>query len=110
MPLAPTAADALPPAILGKAGPLQGTDLQYVEGDTATTGYLAVPAGDGPFPALVIVHEWNGLVDRVREMADALAAEGYVTLAADLYGGRTGSNPQENRGADAGGGARTSRR
>jgi carboxymethylenebutenolidase len=97
VPAAPTAEDELPPALLGQAGPLQGVDLQYVEGDTLTTGYLAVPAGEGPFPALVIVHEWNGLVDRVREVADAFAAEGYVTLAVDLYDGRTGSNPQENR-------------
>ena len=65
-------------------------------GDTLTVGYLAVPEGAGPFPALVIIHEWNGLVDRVRQVADALAAEGYVTLAADLYEGRTGSNPEEN--------------
>jgi len=97
VPAAPTAENQLPPAILGQAGPLQGVDLQYVDGDSLTTGYLAVPAGDGPFPALVIVHEWNGLVDRVREVADALAAEGYVTLAVDLYEGRTGSNAQENR-------------
>lgn len=86
----------LPAAILGEAGPLQGTELQYIDGDTLTTGYLAVPAGEGPFPALVIVHEWNGLVDRVRQVADAFAAEGYVTLAADLYEGRTGSSPEEN--------------
>ncbi len=94
--LAPTADDALPSALLGQAGPLQGEDLSYVAGDTLTTGYLAVPEGDGPFPALVIVHEWNGLVDRVREVADDFAAEGYVTLAVDLYEGRTGSNPDEN--------------
>ncbi|NNM34552.1 MAG: dienelactone hydrolase family protein [Gemmatimonadetes bacterium] len=86
----------LPPSIKGEAGPLKGTDLQYVEGDTTTTGYLAVPDGEGPFPALVIIHEWNGLQPRVRELADDLAAEGYVTLAADLFKGRTGSNRDEN--------------
>ncbi|MDH3224609.1 MAG: dienelactone hydrolase family protein [Gemmatimonadota bacterium] len=86
----------LPPSIKGEAGPLRGTDLQYVDGDTATTGYLAVPDGEGPFPALVIIHEWNGLQPRVRELADDLAAEGYVTLAADLFKGRTGTNRDEN--------------
>ena len=86
----------LPPSIKGEAGPLRGTDLQYVEGDTETTGYLAVPEGEGPFPALVIIHEWNGLQPRVRELADDLADEGYVTLAADLFKGRTGSNRDEN--------------
>ena len=87
---------ALPPAIAGEAGPLQGEDLNYLDGDAVTTGYLAVPEGPGPFPALVIIHEWNGLTDRVREVADNFAAEGYVTLAADLYQGRTGSSSDEN--------------
>ena len=96
---APAASDPaqnLPPAITGNGGELEGTDLQYVEGDALTTGYLAVPDGDGPFPALVIIHEWNGLQDRVRQLADDFADEGYVTLAADLFRGRTGSNRQEN--------------
>ena len=93
---APTAPDQLPPALLGQAGPLMGSSVHYVAGDEATTGYLAVPEGEGPFPALGIIHEWNGLVDRVRQVADAFAAEGYVTLAADLYQGRTGANPDEN--------------
>ncbi|MCY4399203.1 MAG: dienelactone hydrolase family protein [Gemmatimonadetes bacterium] len=86
----------LPPAIMGEGGSLEGTDLQYVDGDTRTTGYLAVPGGEGPFPALVIIHEWNGLQDRVRQLADDFADEGYVTLAADLFQGRTGANRDEN--------------
>lgn len=95
-PDASTETAELPSAITGNGGELEGADLRYVDGDTATTGYLAVPAGDGPFPALVIIHEWNGLQDRVRQLADDFAAEGYVTLAADLFEGRTGSNREEN--------------
>ena len=91
-----SAAAELPSAITGNGGALEGADLRYVGDDTLTTGYLAVPAGDGPFPALVIIHEWNGLQDRVRQLADDFAAEGYVTLAADLFQGRTGSNREEN--------------
>ncbi len=94
--VAPTSADQLPSAIIGQGGELEGSDLKYVPGDDASTGYLAVPEGAGPFPALVIVHEWNGLVDRVRQVADNFAAEGYVTLAVDLYDARTGSNAEEN--------------
>lgn len=96
VPMAPTASNELPPAILGAERDMRGMSVQYVQGDDATEGYLAVPRGEGPFPGLVIVHEWNGLVDRVRRMADDLAAEGYVVLAADLYGGRTGSTSDEN--------------
>lgn len=93
---APVPVDTLPDAIVGEAGPPRGRDLRYFEDDTATVGYLSVPEGDGPFPALILVHEWDGLVDRVRQMADAMAAEGYVSLAVDLYSGRTGSSREEN--------------
>ncbi len=95
--LNPTAESAIPDAILGSAPPPQGEHVGYFSADTATRGYLAVPEGDGPFPSLVLIHEWNGLVDRVRQVADAFAAEGYVALAVDLYSGRTGSSSDENR-------------
>ena len=94
--IAPTGAGELPPAIIGQGGTLQGADLPYYSGHPTTVGYLAVPEGEGPFPALIIIHQWNGLVDRVREVADDFAAEGYLTLAADLYSGRVGTNADEN--------------
>lgn len=94
--LDPTGPDELPPAIVGEAPPPRGADVRYVPGDTLTTGYLAVPEGEGPFPSVVLIHEWDGLKDRVRQMADDMAAEGYVALAADLFRGRTGSNRDEN--------------
>jgi carboxymethylenebutenolidase len=87
---------SIPAAILGAAPPPQGEPLQYVPGDTLTTGYLAVPEGAGPFPALILIHEWNGLSDRVRQVADAFADQGYIALAADVFLGRTGSTREEN--------------
>jgi carboxymethylenebutenolidase len=90
------AASSIPDAILGTAPPPQGQALQYVPGDTLTTGYLAVPDGTGPFPALILIHEWNGLSDRVRQVADAFADQGYVALAADVFRGRTGGGREEN--------------
>ncbi len=89
--------DSLPAALLGTAPPPRGETIHYLEGDSATAGYLVVPEGEGPFPALLLIHEWDGLNDRVRQVADAFADEGYVALAVDLYQGRKGSNPQENR-------------
>ena len=94
--LDPTQEDQLPAAIIGNAPPLGGQAVSYFPDDPNTRGYLAVPDRPGPHGAVILVHEWNGLVDRVRQVADALAAEGYVALAADVYSGRTGSNPQEN--------------
>jgi carboxymethylenebutenolidase len=87
---------SLPAAVLGEAGPPAGSAIRYFEADPSTVGYLAVPEGEGPFPSVILIHEWNGLVDRVRQVADALADEGYVALAADLYGGRTGNDRDEN--------------
>jgi len=92
----PTANDALPPAITGNAGSLQGANVAYYSGNDRTLGYLAVPETPGPHGAIILIHEWNGLVDRVKETADSFAAEGYVALAADLYSGRLGSNRDEN--------------
>ncbi len=52
----------------------------------ALRGHLAVPpVGDGPWPAVVVVHEVFGLTDDVRQQADRLAAAGYLALAPDLY-------------------------
>lgn len=89
-------ATSIPAAILGEAAPPRGSAIQYFSSDSQAVGYLAVPEGEGPFPALILIHEWNGLVDRVRQVADALADEGYVALAADLYHGQIGSNRDEN--------------
>ena len=86
----------VPAAILGRGAPPRGEAVTYLPADPTTRGYLAVPEGEGPFPALILIHEWNGLVDRIRQVADAFADEGYVALAADLYHGETGSSRAEN--------------
>lgn len=45
-----------------------------------------------PLPAVIIIHEWWGLDDTVREAADRLAAQGYIVLALDLFAGRTAND------------------
>jgi len=50
-------------------------------------GYLALPES-GQGPGVIIIQEWWGLVDHIRDVADRLAAEGFVGPAPDLYGGR----------------------
>jgi len=56
-------------------------------GGASLSGYLAVPQGEGPFPAVVMIHEWWGLNHDTTLLADALAAEGFVVLAADAFRG-----------------------
>jgi len=96
IPVAPTAANELPSAIVGEGGRPRGESLAYFDANPATRGYLAVPAGEARRGAVILIHEWDGLTDRIRQMADSFAAEGYVALAADLYSARTGSNPEQN--------------
>ncbi len=51
-------------------------------------GYLAEPEGEGPFPSILLIHEWWGLNAGMPVLADALAEQGYVVLAADAYRGK----------------------
>ncbi|MFP4207311.1 MAG: dienelactone hydrolase family protein [Wenzhouxiangella sp.] len=93
---ATSAEDVMMRAISGQAGSIEGREVAYFAEDPDTRGYLAVPEGDGPFPAVILIHEWNGVVERIRHTADAFAAHGYIAFAADLYRGQTGSNRDEN--------------
>src|SRR5277367_6071625 len=70
-----------------------GKSVTYNSGDETVQGVLYTPAGKGPFPALVVVHEWWGLNDWVKDQASKLSDEGYVTLAVDLYRGKVATTP-----------------
>ncbi|HTM00711.1 MAG TPA: dienelactone hydrolase family protein [Candidatus Omnitrophota bacterium] len=62
--------------------------ITLTQGSTKVKGYLAIPPGEGTHPAIVVIHEWWGLNDWVKEQADRLAKEGYVALAVDIYHGQ----------------------
>ena len=58
------------------------------------SGFLAMPQKPGRYPALVVVHEWWGLTDWVKEQAQKLAEQGYIALAVDLYKGQVTTDPE----------------
>jgi carboxymethylenebutenolidase len=68
-------------------------NVSYKSGDETVQGVLFTPAGKGQFPALIVIHEWWGLNDWVKDQASKLADEGYVTLAIDLYRGKVATTP-----------------
>jgi carboxymethylenebutenolidase len=70
-------------------------NVSYKSGDETVQGILYTPEGKGPFPAILVIHEWWGLNDWVKEQAGKLSDEGYVTLALDLYRGKVASTPDE---------------
>ncbi len=62
---------------------------------TGAGAYEAKPAGAGPFPAVIVLQEWWGLNDHIKDIARRLAGEGYVALAPDLYHGKVTKDPNE---------------
>jgi carboxymethylenebutenolidase len=70
-----------------------GKFVSYKSGDETVQGVLYSPPGKGPFPGIIVIHEWWGLNDWVKEQASKLADQGYVALAVDLYRGKVATTP-----------------
>lgn len=64
-------------------------------GGVTLQGYLALPRGNGRAPGVVMVHEWWGLNRDITLLADALAKEGFVVLAADTFRGSVAQTPDQ---------------
>jgi dienelactone hydrolase len=69
------------------SGELYTDSVEYKQGDTVLEGYLAY---DDSFPGkragILVVHEWWGLNDYIRQRAQQLARMGYIVFAVDMYG------------------------
>lgn len=88
-----------PAAQVAPARPVVSERLPYAEVDNELVyGHFVFPADMvEPLPAVIMIHEWWGLNDNVRAMADRLAGEGYIVLAIDLFGGSTAESPEQAR-------------
>ena len=69
-------------------------NVSFPSGETTAHGYLARPPS-GTGPGLVVIQEWWGLTDHIADLVERFAAEGFVALAPDLYGGTTTHDPEE---------------
>lgn len=67
----------------------------YEQDGIEADGYLSRPTEPGPWPAVVVLHEWWGLDPHFRKLSRRLAAEGYVVLVPDLYNGTVTSDEEE---------------
>ena len=74
---------ALHPPPTSPQVPGRGTKIDLA----GTRAYLSLPRGEGPFPAILVIHEWWGLNANIEHWADRLASAGWAALAVDLYGG-----------------------
>lgn len=84
-----TSSDGIPNAVL------ENKTIQYFDD---AQGYLVYPVSTNDshrkLPAVVMIHEWWGLNQNIKDMANLLAKNGFVVLAADLYHGKVTDNPQ----------------
>jgi carboxymethylenebutenolidase len=71
----------------------ESKSVSYKSGDETVQGLLYTPAGKGPFPAIIVIHEYWGLNDWVKEQASKLSDQGYEALAIDLYRGKVATTP-----------------
>jgi carboxymethylenebutenolidase len=69
--------------------------VSYKSGDDTVQAIVYTPEGKGPFPGILVIHEYWGLNDWVKEQASKLSDLGYVALAVDLYRGKVATTPDE---------------
>lgn len=79
--------------------PVNGSMWAYAEvAGELVYGYFVSPEDMvEPLPALIVIHEWWGLNNNMKEMADRLAGQGYMVLAVDLFGGSVAESPSQAR-------------
>src|SRR2546422_7586211 len=84
----------LPHPLDGQAPTPKGSMTKLRVGNETSDAYVARPKSK-PQGALLVIHEWWGLNDWVKDKADQLAAQGYLALAIDLYKGKVATDPQQ---------------
>ncbi|MFN2206424.1 MAG: dienelactone hydrolase family protein [Candidatus Promineifilaceae bacterium] len=97
----PPVVDATQPAAepgLESTGELETGVVTYPGPDSEQLmGYLAVPPGEQQKPAVIVIQEWWGLNEHIKDVARRFAEAGYVALAPDLYHGQVTTEPDEAR-------------
>lgn len=78
-----------------RANPARTETVSYKSGNETVSGFLALPEGHGKHPGLIVIHEWWGLNDQIKDEARKFADQGYVALAMDLYRGKVATTSEE---------------
>lgn len=79
---------------LHTAMPHHGEIVFFPSNGRSASGYLSKPSS-GKGIGIIVLQEWWGLVDHIKDVCDRFAAEGFTALAPDLYDGVTTSSPDE---------------
>ena len=74
--------------------PQDSSVVRFSTNGTTGSGYLA-GSKSGVGPGVIVIQEWWGLVDHIKDIVDRLGAAGFVALAPDLYDGQTTDSPDD---------------
>jgi carboxymethylenebutenolidase len=67
--------------------------VTFASGDETVSALIYLPATKGPHPAIVVIHEWWGVTDWVKQQAQDFANHGYISLVVDLYRCKSSLDP-----------------
>lgn len=73
---------------------MAGMMVEFKSNGGMSSGYLALPESGGG-PGVIVIQEWWGLVDHIKNVADRFAAAGFVALAPDMYHGKSTKSPDD---------------
>lgn len=79
---------------------IRETMVKYPSGNVTVQAFVAAPQTKERRPAIIVIQEWWGLTDFIKDIAKRYAAEGYVAIAPNLYS-RLGKGPPANIGEAA---------
>ena len=82
-------------SFLFKINAQKSKEVSFMSNQDTVLGYLSLPKGNGEHPALILVHEWWGVTQWMKDNADMFAKKGYVALCVDLYRGKVTNKPEE---------------
>jgi carboxymethylenebutenolidase len=92
----PSPPSTVPPAAASaSSSPSSSSAGNAVDLPGGGRAYLVTAAGAGKHPAVILIHEWWGLTDWIKDDAARFAHQGYVALAVDLYRGHAAADPGE---------------
>lgn len=76
---------------------VMGRMVEFSSNGSTTQGYLVTPASPGP--GVIVIQEWWGLVDHIKDVCERFGSEGFTALAPDLYHGRAVPNSEPDEAA-----------
>ncbi len=81
--------------LLGLAGSVRAasTAVSFPSGSDTISARWQAPEGGGPFPVVILIHEWWGLNEWMEKKGEELTHEGFAVLAVDLYRGKATADP-----------------